>query len=195
MSSQKDLQAPLLVVCLNSIPNPDSVPDLDLPSYLPPPAVSSIGKDLFNLFLALAILASLNLFLTVSSISIASTANLTSLVFLTPFGFLVQFFCARFSLSDLYTEFLNFLIFQGLSSTCLQDLILMLLSQLVSVLLLHVLAAIASSSVCDECAHCQLLFAKQLPSRSKTPYAMRVVASSSSRQTSFADPIPNTLPL
>ena len=44
----------------------------------------------------------------------------------------------------------QFLIFQGLWSTCLQDLILMLLSQLASVLLLHVLAAIASSSVCDE---------------------------------------------
>ena len=38
----------------------------------------------FNLFLVLAILAFLNLFLTVSSISIASIANLTSLVFLTP---------------------------------------------------------------------------------------------------------------
>ena len=38
----------------------------------------------FNLFLSLAILASLNLFLTVSSISIASTANLTSLGLLTP---------------------------------------------------------------------------------------------------------------
>ena len=43
-------------------------------------------------------------------------------------------------------------IFQVFSSTCLQDLILMLLSQLVSVLLLHVLAAIASLSVCDECS-------------------------------------------
>ena len=47
---------------------------------------------------------------------------------------------------------------------------------------------IASSSVYDECS-CQLLFAKQLPSRSMSLYAMRVVASGSSRQPSLADPI------
>ena len=48
-----------------------------------------------NLFLVLAILASLNLFLTVLSMSIASTANLTSLVFLTPLDSLSDqdFFC------------------------------------------------------------------------------------------------------
>ena len=50
----------------------------------------------------------------------------------------------------------------------------MLLSQLVSVLLLRVLAAIASLSVCDECS-CQFLFAKQSLLHSKNLYAMRVV--------------------
>ena len=69
----------------------------------------------------------------------------------------------------------------------------MLLSQLASVLLLHVLAAIAFLSVCDECS-CQFLFAKQLLSHSKNLYAMRVEVSDSSLQTSFANPILSILP-
>ena len=69
----------------------------------------------------------------------------------------------------------------------------MLLSQLVSVLLLRVLAAIASLSVCDECS-CQFLFAKQQLLHSKNMYAMRVVVSGSSLQTSSANPILSILP-
>ena len=69
----------------------------------------------------------------------------------------------------------------------------MLLSKLVSVLLLGALAAMASLSECDECS-CQFLFAKQLLLHSKNLHAMRVVVSSSSLQTSFANPILSILP-
>ena len=69
----------------------------------------------------------------------------------------------------------------------------MLLSQLVSVLLLRVLAAIASLSIGDECSY-QFLFAKQLLLHSKNLYAMRVVVPGSSLQTSCANPILSILP-
>ena len=143
----------------------------------------------FNLFLALAILASLNLFLTVSSISIASTANLTSLGVLIPLdslsnvsaqGSVCPIFAQNSSIFDLPSAFVN------MSAVFKSD-----TTFTTRVLLLHVLAAIASLSECDECS-CQFLFAKQLLSHSKNLYAMRVVVSDSIP--SFANPILNILP-
>ena len=65
--------------------------------------------------------------------------------------------------------------------------------QRASVLLLHVLVATASSSVCDGCSG-QFLYAKQLLSHSKNLHAVRVVASDSCRQTSSANLILSILP-
>ena len=105
--------------------------------------------------------------------------------------------CPRFLRELLSDQFLHrvhpFSICQVLSSTWLQDVIPLLLSQLASVLLQHVLVATTSSSVRDECS-CQLLFMMQLPSRLQSLYAVKDVASGSSRQTGFADPIESILP-
>ena len=89
--------------------------------------------------------------------------------------FLVHRLRMRFCPTNLCTT-LQLSISQVLLSTCLQDLIPLPLSQLASVLLLHVLVAKASSSVYGECSY-QPLFAKQLLLRSKSLYAMRVVCS------------------
>ena len=95
-------------------------------------------------------------------------------------GFLVHRLRMRLSLHRV----LQLSISQELLSTRLQDLIPLPLSELAIDLLQHVLVAVASSSEYGECS-CQLFFAKSL-------HAMRVVvASGSSRQTSFADPILN----
>ena len=59
--------------------------------------------------------------------------KLDFLGFLGSLGFLVHRLCARFGLSDLCTEFLNFRSPQVFSSTCLLDLILLPRSQLASV--------------------------------------------------------------
>ena len=89
--------------------------------------------------------------------------------------------CPPFSHEVLSDQLLHripsFSICQRLSSTCLQDLVRLLLSQIASVLVLHCPVATTSSSLCDECS-CQLLFAMQLPSRLKSLCAMKVVASS-----------------
>ena len=119
--------------------------------------------------------------------------KLDFLGFLDSFEFLVQCFCARSSFVQSLHRILQFLIFQRLSSTCLQHSILMLLSQLVSVLLLHVLAAIASSSACDECS-CQFLFEKQLLLHSKNLCTTRAVVPGSSLRTSSANRILSILP-
>ena len=64
--------------------------------------------SIFDSFLIFAILTSLNLFLTVSFISIVLNCKLDFLGFLDSFGFLVHRLSARISLSDLCTEFPTF---------------------------------------------------------------------------------------